>query len=105
MGLFPGLNRVEEKKGLVGVVFLVNQTDQVSNDLAIFLVVDASDGLIARIGDLFCIFGKLDLRDEFSGSLVLDRSQFVNTAEGWAVFGGDQVGADTPGVDGCALKL
>ena len=34
-----------------------------------------------------------------------DRRELINTAEGRAVLGGDQVCADTPGVDGCALIL
>lgn len=73
--------------------------------LAVFLIVNTADGLVARIGDLFCVLGQFDLRNEFSGFLILNGSQLVYAAEGRTVFGGDQVGTDTPGVDGSALQL
>ena len=88
-----------------GVVLFIDQADQVCNDLSIFLVIDTANSLVARVGDLLSILGQLDLRNECSGCLILNRSQLVHAAEGWAVFGCDQVGADTPGVDGCALQL
>ena len=69
------------------------------------LSVDTVGRLVARVCDLLLVLGKLDLRDKFAGLLVHDRRELINTAEGRAVLGGDQVCADTPGVDGCALVL
>ena len=69
------------------------------------LSVDTVGGLVARVCDLLLILGELDLRDEGSGLLIHDRRKLINTAEGRAVLGGDQVCADTPGVDGRALIL
>ena len=54
---------------------------------------------------IFSSFSELDLRDEGSSLLVHDRRELINTAEGRTVLGGDQVCADTPGVDGRALIL
>ena len=88
MGLFPGFLRVEEQERFVGVVLLIDQADQVCDDLAVFLIVNTADGLVARIGDLFCVLGQFDLRNEFSGFLILNGSQLVYAAEGRTVFGG-----------------
>ena len=41
----------------------------------------------------------------FSDSSVGDGRQLVHAAEGGAVLGGDQVGADAPGIDGRALHF
>ena len=69
------------------------------------LSVDTVGRLIARVCDLLLVLGELDLRDEGSSLLVHDRRELIDAAEGRAVLGGDQVCADTPGVDGCALVL
>ena len=39
--------------------------------LPVCLVVDPVDGLVARVGDLLCVFGELDLGDKFAGLFVL----------------------------------
>ena len=103
MGLFPGFNRVEEQQGFAGIVLFVYQADQVCDDLASFLIIDPTDGLVARVGDLLGVLGEFDLRDEFTGLFIQDGSQLVDTAEGRAILGGDQVSANAPGVDGCTL--
>ena len=69
------------------------------------LSVDTVGGLVARVCDLLLVLRELDLRDEGSSLLVHDRRELINTAEGRTVLGGDQVCADTPGVDGRALIL
>ena len=58
---------------------------------------------VARVGDLLGVLGEFDLRDEFTGLFIQDGSQLVDTAEGRAILGGDQVSANAPGVDGCTL--
>ncbi len=101
--LFPCRYRVEEQQRLVLIELLADETDQICDDLAGFLVVDTVDGLVARVCDLLRVLGELDLRDEFLPPSFVHGSQLINTAEGRAVLGGDQVCADTPGVDGSAL--
>ena len=103
VSLFPGLNRVEEQQGFAGIVLFIHQTDQICDDLASFLIIDTADGLVARVGDLLGVLGEFDLRDEFTGLFIQDGSQLVYAAEGRAILGCDQVGADAPGVDGCTL--
>ena len=105
MCLFPCLDRIEEQKGILLIELFIHETDQICDNLASLLVIDSLDGLVARIGNLFCIFRKLDLRDKFACVTVLDGSQLINAAEGRAVLGGDEVCADTPGRDGSALNL
>lgn len=103
MGLFPGLDRVEEQQGIGGVIGFSYKADQVGDDLPGLFVVNSLDHLIAWIGDLLGVLRQLDLRDEFTGMLVLDGRQFVYAAEGRGILGGDQVRANTPGIDGSTL--
>ena len=60
------------------------------------LSVDTVGGLVARVCDLLLVLGELDLRDEGSSLLVHDRRELINTAEGRAVLGGDQMCSDSP---------
>ena len=103
--LFPGRDRVKEQQRFVLVEGLTDETDNVRDDLVAVLSVDTVGGLVARVCDLLLVLGELDLRDEGSGLFIHDRRELINAAEGRAVFGGDQVCSDTPGVDGCALVL
>ena len=103
--LFPCRYRVKEQQWLVLIERLADETDDISDDLVAVLSVDTVGGLVARVCDLLLVLGELDLRDEGSSLLVHDRRELINTAEGRAVLGGDQVCADTPGVDGRALVL
>ena len=103
-GLLPGLCGIEEhQRTLVGEGLFL-EADEVCDDLVRSLLVDAVDLLVAGVGHLFGVLGKLDLGLE-GAVRVLDRSQFVDAAEGRVVFGCDQVCADTPGCDGRALVL
>ena len=95
---FPGGSKIIIS--LLLVKGFVRQTDQIRPDFSRGLVVNPVDGFIARVRDLFRIFGKLDLGDEFS-LFILDGRQLVHAAEGRAVPGGDQVGSHAPGGDGC----
>ena len=103
--LFPCRDRVKEQQRFVLVEGLTDETDNVRDDLVAVLAINAVGRLVARVCDLLLVLGKLDLRDKFAGLLVHDRSELINAAEGRAVFGGDQVCSDTPGVDGRALIL
>ena len=75
--LFPCLDRIEEQKGILLIELFIHETDQICDNLASLLVIDSLDGLVARIGNLFCIFRKLDLRDKFACVTVLDGSQLI----------------------------
>ena len=77
-------------KGFIG------KADQISLQFSGVLFINPVNGLVAGIGDLFCILGNLDLRAKFS-LLVLDCSQLVYAAERRAVLGGDKMGSHTPG--------
>ena len=72
--LFPCLDRIEEQKGILLIELFIHETDQICDNLASLLVIDSLDGLVARIGNLFCIFRKLDLRDKFACMTVHDAS-------------------------------
>ena len=85
--LFPCLDRIEEQKGILLIELFIHETDQICDNLASLLVIDSLDGLVARIGNLFCIFRKLDLRDKFACVTVLDGGQLINAAEGRAGLG------------------
>ncbi len=82
---------------------LVCQADQISDDLTGIFAVDPLNRLVSGIRDFFGIFGELDLGDKIACFFVLNGRQLVDTAKGWAILGGDQIGAHTPGIDGCAL--
>ena len=92
MSLFPGGNRVKKQQRVGTVKGFIGQTDQVCNDFSGIFIVNAPDGFVAGVCDLFCILRKLDLGNEFAGNFILDGSQFVDTAKGRAVFGSDQPG-------------
>lgn len=82
-----------------------HQADQIGDDFARVFVVDPLDGFVARVGDFLRVLGQLDLGNELTAGFVVDGRQFVHAAEGGAVLGGDQVGADAPGIDGRALHF
>ena len=56
VSLFPGLNGIKQQQRAVRIVYFINQTDEISNDLSVFLIVNPADGFISRVGDLFRIF-------------------------------------------------
>ena len=97
-GLFPGLDGIEEGEMFILAECLLLETDDICLDLVFRLVIDTIDLLVAGIGDLFGIFGKLDLGDEVA-IVILDGSQLVDAAERRIVLGSDQIGADAPGGD------
>ena len=101
----PGLQRIKDDHILCLIERLIRQTDQVCTDLAGLAVIDPVDGLVTRVGDLFRVFRKLDLRDKITGLCILNSSQLVYAAESRAVLTGDEVGTDTPGSDLCTLSL
>ena len=92
-GLFPGVNRVEDNHGFFRIKFLICKADQISFDLAGFLAVDTVYGLVARVGNFFCVFGKFDLRLEGITVSVFYSGKFVNAAECRVVIGCDQLGS------------
>lgn len=53
VSLFPGLNGIKQQQRAVRIVYFINQTDEISNDLSVFLIVNPADGFISRVGDLF----------------------------------------------------
>ena len=83
----------------------VSETDQIRPDFSGFFVVDAEDGLVARIGDFLRVLREFNLGNEFLVFRILNGSQFIDSAECWAVFGSDQVCADAPGVNLCSLSF
>lgn len=105
MCLFPGFHRIKEKKGIILIINLIHETNQISNDFSAFFVVDPADRLVARVRDLLRIFGKLYLWNEFSCFFIHDSGELVYAAEGWTVLGGNQVGSHTPGIDGGSLDF
>ena len=103
--LLPRLNGVEEQERVCRIKFFAHKADQIGNQLMALCTVNPVDGLVAWVRDFFRILGQLDFRDEFSGFPVLDGGQLIDASEGRRVLGGNQVCADAPGVDGCALML
>ena len=81
LGLFPGVNRVEDHHSFFRIEFLICKADQIGLDLAGLLAVDTVYSLVARVGNLFCVFGKLDLRLEGIAVSVLYSGKFVYAAE------------------------
>ena len=104
LGLFPGLYRVKDDHIFFFVKSFVGQTDQIRADLAGLLIVNPVDSFVARIGDLLRIFRQFYLGHKLTG-FILDGSQFVDAAERRAVFGSDQVCANTPRGNGSTLIL
>ena len=102
--LFPGLDRVEKEKILGSIDGLIGKTDQVSFDLAVFFLINTENRFISRVGNFLGIFRKLDLRYKFT-VLILNGGKLVYATEGRSVFGGDQIGSDTPRIDGRTLNL
>ena len=102
--LLPGLDGIEDQEILRAVKAFVSQGNQIGADLTGLVVVNAENSLVARVRDLFRVFGKLDLRNEFP-FLIQHGCQLVHAAEGRAVAGGDHVRADAPGGDGRSLIL
>ena len=77
LGLFPGVNRVEDHHSFFRIEFLICKADQIGLDLAGLLAVDTVYSLVARVGNLFCVFGKLDLWLEgISSSCALNARGF-----------------------------
>ena len=103
--LFPGFLRVENDHIFTLVKRFVGKTDQIGTDLSGRFAVNTVDRFVSRIGDLFSVLRKLDLRNKFSGFFVFYGSKFVYTAESRAVLGSDHVGSDTPGSDFTSLSF
>lgn len=99
LGLFPGVNRIEDHHSFFRIEFLICKADQIGLDLAGLLAVDTVYSLVARVGNLFCVFGKLDLRLEGIAVSVLYSGKFIYAAECRIVIGCDQLGSDAPGID------
>ena len=83
----------------------IRHTDKICFDLACGFTVDSINSFISRIGDFFCIFGKLDLWCKSRASGIFYCSKLVYTAESRVILAGDQVGSDTPGIDFGILGL
>ena len=66
LGLFPGLDGIEDGELLVLTEGLFFKTDNICLDLVFGLIVDTVDLLVAGIGDLFGVLGQLDLGDEIA---------------------------------------
>ncbi len=81
LGLFPGLDGIEDGELLVLTEGLFFKTDNICLDLVFGLIVDTVDLLVAGIGDLFGVLGQLDLGDEIA-VVVLDSSQLVDARPG-----------------------
>ena len=103
--LFPGFIGVKEDKGFVFIVGFVDKADQVGLDLSGIFFINPVYFLVARVRDFFGILRKFDLGDKFTALCILDRSEFINAAEGRPVFAGDQMSADAPGRNFTALYL
>ena len=103
--LFPGFIGVKEDKGVVFIVGFVDKADQVGLDLSGIFFLNPVYFLVARVRDLLGILRKFDLGDKFTALCILDRSEFINAAEGRPVFAGDQMSADAPGRNFTALYL
>ena len=58
LGLFPGVNRVEDHHSFFRIEFLICKADQIGLDLAGLLAVDTVYSLVARVGNLLCVFGQ-----------------------------------------------
>ncbi|MPN48048.1 hypothetical protein SDC9_195652 [bioreactor metagenome] len=97
--LFPGVHGVEDGERLAFVNGFRIQGHQVSQSHVIALSVDPVNFLIARIGDLPGIVRYLEL------GLAINFRQFIYPAEGRAIIGGDELGANAPGVNFGALEL
>ena len=95
--------RVEKSKILLRVKGFLCQGDVISSDFAAFFVVNAIYGFVARIGDLYRVFRQFDLRDKLS-VFSADGGQFVYTAKSRSVFGSDEIGSHTPGINAGTLR-
>ncbi len=104
-GFFPGFLGVKDDHIFGCAESFANQADQISTDFSGLFVVDPINGFVAGIGNFFCVFGQLDLGDEFAGVFIQNSSQLVDTAESRAVLGSDQIGANTPGSNLSTLGL
>ena len=83
LGLFPGVNRVEDHHSFFRIEFLICKADQIGLDLAGLFAVDTVYSLVARVGNLFCVFGKLDLRLEGILRLTTPGSVQLPSSAGW----------------------
>ena len=95
--LLPHGLRIEEDVPVAGRRRFVADRQQVGDGLSVFVVVEPVDFLIARVGDLFDVFGDLDFRDEFA--VLFDGHQLVDAAEYRLGLGCDETLADAEGVD------
>ena len=100
----PGLHRVKEKQRLLFAEVLIGKADEIRLDLMTVLFVNAVNLLVAGIGDLLGILGQLDLGLE-GAVLVLYGCKLVDAAEARIVLGGNQVRADSEGIDAGTLLI
>ena len=100
----PGLHRVKEKQRLLFAEVLIGKADEIRLDLMTVLFVDTVNLLVAGIGDLLGILGQLDLGLE-GAVLVLYSCKLVDAAEARIVLGGNQVRADSEGIDAGTLLI
>ena len=80
LGFFPCLQWIKDHKIFIRVKCFAYKADQISTDLTGCLIIDSVNGLVARIGNLFCILRQLNLRYEFA-ILCLDSSKFIYASE------------------------
>ena len=104
-GLFPCISRIKNDHSFLRIKDFICETDKISFDLAGGFAVNTINGLVTRIGDFFSVFGKFDLWSEGTASVIFDCGELIYTTESRVIFAGDQVGADTPGIDFCILSL
>ena len=104
-GLFPCISRIKNDHSFLRIKDFVCETDKISFDLAGGFAVNTINGLVTRIGDFLSVFGKFDLWSEGTASVIFDCGELIYTTESRVIFAGDQVGADTPGIDFCILSL
>ena len=103
--LLPCISRIKNDHRLLRIKDFVCETDEISFDLAGGFAVNTINGLVARIGDFLSVFGKFDLRSEGAASVIFDCGELIYTTESRVIFAGDQVGADTPGINFGILSL
>ena len=95
---------VKEKKIFPCIKCFISKADQIGTQHTSLFVVNAIDSFISWVGDLFNVFRNFNLWLEFA-FCVLNSSQFIYTAKGWAVLRGNKIRSDTPGRNCSALHL
>ena len=101
---FPGSKRVKDSNGdwIFSVELFIMDADIIRNCFAVFIK-EAVYLLKVRVGNLFCTFAYLNLRDKFS--VLFHCNQLINAAKYRVRFAGNQSFTDTEAVDLCTLNL